>query len=73
MEACKECGLPKPVCDALRLYRLAFGASETGNAADAHRYADQAADLIKDYRAQCSRLKPIELTAEERIRLSAFF
>lgn len=73
MENCKDCGLPRTVCDAVSLYRRAVEASEAGNAIEAHRYADQAADLLKQYRAWRSRLKPIELTAEERIRLSGFF
>lgn len=72
METCNECGLPKPVCDAVSLYRQAFEASEAGNAVEAHRCAAEAADLLKKYRAQRPQLQPINLTDEERIRLSAF-
>jgi hypothetical protein len=73
MENCEECGLPKKVCAAVSMYRKALSAYEAGDLAEAHRCADDAALLIKEYKAQRSQLQPVELTDEERIRLSGFF
>ena len=71
MEICAACGLPKIVCVALVTYRNASSALECGRLDEARQSADDAATYVKEYRARRIPVQPIELTDDERLRLSA--
>jgi len=73
MEICDECGLPKKACAALVEYRKALSAYADGRLTEAHERADVAATMIKEYRAQRAPMQLIELSDDERLRLSRFF
>jgi hypothetical protein len=73
MEPCAECGLPKIVCAALTIYQKAFSAYEEGNLSEAHKSADEAEALIKQYKVERGSINRIELSDSERLRLSGYF
>lgn len=74
MNTCDECGLPEKVCSALKLYRNAFKSYEDGDHAVAHNWADGAAALIAEYKAERAKsLRPYVLSDGDRLRPSGFF
>jgi hypothetical protein len=73
MESCTECGLPKTICAALAIYQKALSAYEKGNFHEAHHRADEATDLVQQYKKRHGSLKPIDLSDSERLRLSGYF
>ena len=73
MEICDECGLPKKACAALIEYRKALNAYEDGRLTEAHERADAANTLISEFRTQRAPMQSIELSDDERLRLSRFF
>jgi hypothetical protein len=74
MNTCEECGLPQKICSALKLYRKAFKSYEDGDHAGAHNWADGAAALIAEYKAERPKpLRPYVLSDEDRLRLSQLF
>ena len=73
MEPCAGCGLPKIVCAALTTYEKAFNAFETGDVSEAYKRADEARALINQYRARYTPVRRIELSDNERLRLSGYF
>jgi hypothetical protein len=74
MNTCEDCGLPQKVCAALTMYANAFRSYENGDLAAAHKWADDAAAAIAEYKSQRGApFKKLELSDEERLRLSGFF
>jgi hypothetical protein len=73
MESCAQCGLPKMICAALTIYQKALRAYEKGDLHEAHYRADEATDLVQQYKRRHRSLKPIDLSDTDRLRLSGYF